>query len=118
LLVQHIDMAMLKGDESVDMLKRKAPTTMGGHENLINPRALPGYIDFLKLKNIFRIETKPVDFYDVGGQTLFPIYGNSGGLVSAMVFYMVVETQIGIVQTRENAFISGITIPSGLFGAA
>jgi hypothetical protein len=118
LLVQHIDMAMLKGDSSVDMLQRKAPTTMGGHENLINPRALPGFIDFLKLKNIFRIETKPVDFYDVGGQTLFPIYGNSGGLVSAMVFYMVVETQIGIVQTRENAFISGITIPSGLFGAA
>ncbi len=118
LLVQHIDMAMLKGDESVDMLKRKGPAAIGGHENLINPRALPGYIDFIKLKNFFRIETKPVDFYDVGGQTLFPIYGNSGGLVSAMVFYMVVETQLGVVQTRENAFISSITVPSGLFGTA
>lgn len=116
LLVQHIDMAQLKGDKSVDMLSRKSPTTMGGHENVVNPRALPGYIDFLKLANWFRIETKPVDFYDVAGQTLFPIYGQSGGLMSAMVFYMVYEGQIGAVQTRENAFISGITIPSGLFG--
>jgi hypothetical protein len=116
LLVQHIDMAMLKGDESVDMLKRKRPQQMGGHENVINPRALPGYIDFLKLKNWFRIETKPVDFYDVAGQTLFPIYGQSGGLMSAMVFYMVWEGQLGAVQTRENAFINGITIQAGLFG--
>jgi hypothetical protein len=116
LLVQHIDMALLKGDESVDMLKRKRPQQMGGHENVINPRALPGYIDFLKLKNGFRIETKPVDFYDVAGQTLFPIYGQSGGLMSAMVFYLVWEGQIGIVQTIENAFINGITIQAGLFG--
>jgi hypothetical protein len=116
LLVQHIDMAQLKGDSSVDMLKRKGPETMGGYEMLVNPRALPGYIDFLKLKNWFRIETKPVDFYDVAGQTLFPIYGQSGGLMSAMVFYMVYEGQVGAVQTRENAFISGITIPHGLFG--
>lgn len=116
LLVQYVDMAQLKGDESVNMLKRKRPAQMGGHENVINPRALPGYIDFLKLKNCFRIETKPVDFYDVAGQTLFPIYGNSGGLISAMVFYLVYEGNVGIVQTRENAFISGITIARGLFG--
>lgn len=118
LLVQRIDMAQLKGDQSVDMLKRKAPSTMGGHENVINPRALPGYIDFMKLKNWFRIETKPVDFYDVAGQTLFPVYGQSGGLISAMVFYLVYEGQVGMVQSREDAFISGITIQSGLFGAA
>ena len=98
------------------MLKRKRPSTMGGHENVINPRALPGYIDAIKLKNWFRIETKPVDFYDVAGQTLFPIYGQSGGLMSAMVFYMVWEGQVGAVQTRENAYIDGISIQSGLFG--
>jgi hypothetical protein len=116
LLVQHIDMALLKGDESVNMLQRKRPEQMGGHVNLINPRALPGYIDFIKLKNCFRIETKPVDFYDVAGQTLFPIYGQSGGLMSAMVFYLVWEGQVGMVQTIENAYISGITLQAGLFG--
>lgn len=116
LLVQHIDMAMLSGDESVDMLKRKRPQQMGGHENVINPRALPGTIDFIKLKNAGRIETKPVDFYDVAGQTLFPIYGQSGGLMSAMVFYMVWEGNVYMTQTIENAFIDGITIQAGLFG--
>jgi hypothetical protein len=116
LLVQHIDMALLKGDESVDMLKRKRPQQMGGHENVINPRALPGYIDFIKMKNCARVETKPVDFYDVAGQTLFPIYGQSGGLMSAMVFYMVWEGNTYMVDTIEHAFINGITIQSGLFG--
>jgi len=43
LLVQHIDMAQLKGDTSVDMLKRNAPTQIGGREMIVNPRALPGY---------------------------------------------------------------------------
>lgn len=115
LLVQHIDMAMLKGDESVDMLKRKSPGQIGGREFLINPRALPGYIDFLALKNGFTIETKPIDFYDVGGQTLFPIIGGSGGLTSSYVFYMVYEGQLGWVSTIENAFLSGITISPYLF---
>lgn len=116
LLVQHIDMAQLKGDQSVDMLKKKAATQIAGREMLVNPRALPGYIDFLKLANCMRYETKPVDFYDVAGQTLFPVYGQSGGLASALVFYIVWEGNVAMVQTRENAFLSGITIPKGLFG--
>jgi len=118
LLVQHIDMAMLKGDESVDMLKRKTPSTIGGREFLPNPRALPGYIDFLALKNAFQIQTKADDFYDVAGQTLFGVIGASGGQASAVVFYMVTEMQLGMVQTRENAFASGIDIPSGILGTA
>lgn len=116
LLVQHIDMAQLKGDTSVDMLKRNAPNQIGGREMVVNPRALPGYIDFLKFKNIFAIETAPVDFYSVAGQTLFPLYGASGGIMTAMVFYMIYEGQLGFVQTRENAFMSGITIPKYLLG--
>lgn len=116
LLVQHIDMANLRGDQSVDMLKKKSATQIAGREMLVNPRALPGYIDFLKLANCQRYETKPVDFYDVAGQTLFPVYGQSGGLASALVFYIVWEGNVAMVQTRENAFLSGISIPKGLFG--
>jgi hypothetical protein len=118
LLVQHIDMAQLKGDESVDMLKRKTPSTIGGREFLPNPRALPGYIDFLALKNAFQIQTKADDFYDVAGQTLFGVIGASGGQASAVVFYMLTEMQLGMTQTRENAFASGIAIPAGILGQA
>jgi len=36
--------------------------------------------------------------------------------MTAMVFYMIYEGQIGMVQTRENAFMSGITIPKFILG--
>jgi hypothetical protein len=115
LLVQRINYVEAKGDTSEDMLKRKAATTIAGREMLVNPRALPGYLDVLRDKNLFRIETVPTDFYDVGGQTLFPLYGLSGGIAAALVFYMVWQGQMAIVQSREGAFLSGITIPTGLF---
>jgi hypothetical protein len=116
LLVQRIDYNAAKGDTSEDMLKRKAATTIGGRELLVNPRALPGYLDILKEKNLFRIETVPTDFYDVAGQTLFPLYGQSGGIAASLVFYMIWQGQLAMVQSREGAFLSGITIPTGLFG--
>ena len=116
LLVQRIDYNAAKGDTSEDMLKRKAATTIGGRELLVNPRALPGYLDILKEKNLFRIETVPTDFYDVAGQTLFPLYGQSGGIAASLVFYMIWQGQLAMLQSREGAFLSGITIPTGLFG--
>ncbi len=114
LLVQRIDFVASKGDRSEDMLKRKAPETIGGRPLLVNPRAKPGYLDILKEKNLFRIETAPVDYYDVAGQTLFPLYGQSGGIAASLVFYMIWQGQLGIVQSRENAFLSGVPAPTGL----
>jgi hypothetical protein len=116
LLVQRIDFEGSKGDRSHDMLKAKAPDQIGGRENVVNVRALPGYLDYLCLKNLSRVETVPMDFYSVGGQTLFPIYGASGGLASALVFYLIWMGQVIAVNTRLNAFASGITIPKGIFG--
>jgi hypothetical protein len=115
LLVQRIDYNASKGDTSEDMLKRKAATTIAGREMLVNPRALPGFLDVLKEKNLFRVETVPTDFYDVAGQTLFPLYGQSGGIAASLVFYMIWQGNLAIVQSREGAFLSGITIPNGLF---
>lgn len=115
LLVQRIDYSSSKGDTSEDMLKRKAATTIAGREMVVNPRALPGYLDVLVQKNMLRIETVPTDFYDVAGQTLFPLYGQSGGIAASLVFYMIWQGQMAIVQSREGAFLSGITKPNGLF---
>jgi hypothetical protein len=115
LLVQRIDYTNAKGDTSEDMLKRKAATTIAGRQMVVNPRALPGYLDVLVNKNLGMIETVPTDFYDVAGQTLFPLYGQSGGIAASLVFYMIWQGQPYIVQSREGAFLSGITIPNGLF---
>jgi len=114
LLVQRIDYNATKGDTSEDMLKRKAATTIGGREMVVNPRALPGYLDILREKNLFRIETVPTDFYDVAGQTLFPLYGSSGGIAASLVFYLIWQGQLAIVQSREGAYLSGITLPTGV----
>lgn len=116
LLVQHINMAEMKGSESEDMLKREASSTIAGRRWLINERAVPGYIDFLALKNASMVETKSIDFYDVGGQTLFGLIGASGGQASGLVFYMVAEMNLVWVQTRMNAFLNGIAIEKGLYG--
>jgi hypothetical protein len=116
LLVQHINMAEMKGSESEDMLKREASSTIAGRRFLINERAVPGYIDFLALKNASMVETKSIDFYDVGGQTLFGLIGQSGGQASGLVFYMVAEINLIWVQTRMNAFLNGIAIEHGLYG--
>lgn len=114
LLVQRIDYK--GGSKSEDMLSKRAPTTIGGYEMLVNVRALPGYLDLIPLKNWSRVETKPLDFYSVAGQTLFPVYGASGGLTSDLIFYMVWCGQAFETMTREGAFLSGISVSKGLFG--
>lgn len=116
LLVQRIDMAQMKGSESEDMLKREASSSIAGRRFLINERAVPGYIDFLALKNASMVETKSIDFYDVGGQTLFGLVGASGGQASGLVFYMVAELNLVWVQTRLNGFLNGISILPYLYG--
>jgi len=116
LTTQSVIMNQVKGDESVDMLKRKAPTSLAGLEYVTNVRAKPGLIDVLALQHWFRIETKPLDYFEVGGQTVFQAYGESGGLASSMMFYLVLMTQLGNGQPRKGAFMNNITIPTGYFG--
>ena len=89
---------------------------IAGRDLLVNERAVPGLIDFLALKNWFRIETKPLDYYEVGGQTIFPGYGISGGLSSNMLFYLVNMCQTGLSTPRAGGYLSNVTIPSKYFG--
>jgi hypothetical protein len=98
------------------MLARKAMTTMGGREILVNPRATPGRIDLIDLKNWWRLSTKKPDLYDVGGQTVFPLIGASGGIQSQNIFYMVVGEQAGITNARVAGFISNAAPTRYLFG--
>ena len=116
LLVQRVIMNEVKGDQSVDMLKRRAPTEIAGRPMVVNERAAPGIIDFIAFKNLFRTQVKPVDLFEVGGQTIFPSYGSSGGIASSMMFYYCLMHQIGIGNARAGATLNSVTIPKGLFG--
>ena len=116
ILVQRVIQNEVRGDQSVDMLKAKAPTVIAGREVLVNVRAKPGLIDFLALKHWFRIETKATDYYESGGQTIFPAYGASGGLASSMLFYLVIMCQVGNGQPRKGAYLNNVAIPTNFFG--
>ena len=106
----------VKGDYSEDMLKKQAPKEIAGRELIVNIRAIPGRLDALGLKHWFRIQTCPVDYFEIGGQTLFPVYGADGGLVASAIFYLESLMQFGNGQPRRGAYATGITIPAGQLG--
>jgi len=70
-------------------------------------------VDFLDLSHWGRAVIQDIDFYDVGGQTVFPIYGASGGLASAYIFYFVTGFQVWNESPRSGAFIDNLAIPAG-----
>jgi len=70
-------------------------------------------VDFLDLSHWGRAVMQDIDFYDVGGQTVFPIYGASGGLASAYIFYFVTGFQVWNESPRSGAYIDNLAIPSG-----
>jgi hypothetical protein len=114
--VQSIVWNQVKGD-TPDMLMKKAPTMIAGTEFLINPRAKVGRIDFLPLKEWFRIETRKEDYIEVEGQTAFPAYGASGGIASSVLFYLAAVLQFGTGQPRLNAYYNNFGAPKGYFGS-
>lgn len=114
--VQRVDVPQIRGDEQPDMLKRKRPRTIAGREVIVNERARPGYIDWLALEHWFQIQSKALSLYDVKGQVVFPMYGASGGIATAMLMYLVIMLQFASVQPRLNAYLSGVTIPKYYFG--
>ncbi len=70
-------------------------------------------VDFLDLSHWGRAVMQDIDFYDVGGQTVFPIYGASGGIAAAYIFYFVTGFQVWNESPRSGAFINNLAIPTG-----
>jgi hypothetical protein len=56
---------------------------------------------------------KDIDYYEVGGQTVFPIYGTSGGLASAYIFYFDLGMQMFSDSPRSGAYLDALARPSG-----
>ena len=116
LIVSSIIQNQLKGDASEDMLKKMPPKTFGGRPIFANIHAQPGRIDGLPLEHWFRAEIQPLDFYEVNGQTLFPIYGNDGGLASSFITYLWWGWNICSENVRAGVYSTNNGIPPGYFG--
>ena len=87
--------------------------TMAGVPIKASINANASRVDFLDLSHWGRAVMQDIDFYDVGGQTVFPIYGASGGLASAYIFYFVTGFQVWNDSPRSGAYISNLAIPTG-----
>ena len=70
-------------------------------------------VDFLDLSHWGRAVLKDIDFYEVNGNTVFPIYGASGGLARQYIFYFDTAFQVWDDSPRTGAFIDTLARPSG-----
>src|SRR6266403_840656 len=70
-------------------------------------------VDFLDLSHWGRAVLKDIDFYEVNGNTVFPIYGASGGLAASFIFYFDTAFQVWDDSPRTGAFIDTLARPSG-----
>jgi hypothetical protein len=73
----------------------------------------PTRIDFIALNRWGRAVMKEIDFYEVGGQTVFPVYGASGGLAASYLFYFTTGFQVFMDGPRYGAYVDGLAVPSG-----
>ena len=70
-------------------------------------------IDFLDLSHWGRAVMKDIDFFEVGGQTVFPIYGASGGISASFIFYFDTGFQVWNDSPRSGSYIDTLARPSG-----
>jgi len=67
---------------------KKTPTLAGFPIKTSNHADITRF-DLLNLNSWGRVEWAPIDYLDIGGQTVFPVYGTSGGIAAAYLFYFV-----------------------------
>lgn len=88
--------------------------TMSGIPIHANVHWNPERIDFIALAHWGRAVSKDIDLYEVGGQTVFPLYNSvDGGLDAAMIFYIVTSFQVWSDSPRVGAFIENLAKPTG-----
>ena len=86
---------------------------MGGAPIKVSINANQTRVDFLDLSHWGRAEMLPIDYINWGGQSNWPVYGASGGLSAAELFYIGTGFQVWVDSPRSGAFIDTLARPSG-----
>lgn len=111
--VSYVNMPQLSGSAGQDMIKENAPNTFVGRPIIASIKATPGRIDGLCLKNWGRAELRPLSTHNVGGQTVFPSYGGSGGIALSSMFYFLTAFNLFNRNVRAGVYLSNAAIPTG-----
>lgn len=102
-------------NDDLDLLFRNK--SLGGVKIKENIHADPTRLDLLNLESWGRVEWLPIDYYEIGGETVFPVYttsgGDAGGLASAYLFYLVTGVQYFVDNPRAIGGVSNFALPTG-----
>src|SRR5437588_1736269 len=105
--------AQVSGESSQDMLKRRPAKTFGGLPIKTSIHATIQRIDIIALKHWGRGVTKEVDLFEEGGQTVFQLYGQSGGLLAGYISYFDTVFNVFMDQPRYGVFADNLALPVG-----
>lgn len=97
------------GDQSFDMMF--GSESIAGIKPIWNPHADETRMDLLNLETWGRVEWKEIDYLEIGGQTVFPVYGSSGGIAAAYLFYLICGQQYFVDNPRAVGGIVSLGVP-------
>src|SRR6185437_9591815 len=106
------------GKTAFDPLNGTTPDTMAGRELITQLHGDPTRVDSMLMKNWGMAVTKEIGPYKIpggGDQTVFPVTSvTDGSVVASNLKYIAFEGDVFCINPRQEAFISGLTLPTGL----
>lgn len=113
LTISQIILNQVEGENAPDPMKRRGPKNFGGIPIKTSIHATIQRIDVILLKHWGRGITKEIGMFDLGGQTTFQVYGNSGGVEAGYLQYFDVVFNVFMDQPRYGIFWDGLALPVG-----
>jgi hypothetical protein len=105
------------GKTMFDPLNATTPDTMAGRKLVTQLHGDPTRVDSILIKNWGLAATKEIGPYKVpgGDTTVFPVTSiTDGSVVASNLRYIALEADVFCINPAQEAFISGLTIPTGL----
>jgi hypothetical protein len=70
-------------------------------------------IDLINLETWGRVEYAPLDYLEIDGRKVFPVYGASGGVSAAFLFYLYVGMQTYVDNLRAISQVTNLGLTTG-----
>lgn len=99
------------GNQNFDL--RFAGSTIGGIKCKWSIHSDTTRLDLVNLDSWGRVEWKEIDFLEVDNKTVFPVYGASGGIATAQLYYLITGVQYFLDNPRACSGITGLALPTG-----
>lgn len=112
--VQIVNAQDVKGDATLDVVKRKWPATYQGIDLMVDWNALPGRLDLFTYSTWYLGELLPLELYDFGGGiTVAPVPDLvNGGYLTSTMFAYVAGLNLVNSNVRAGLYIQNASQPT------